>query len=304
MSAVLTIVKSSSANPLNDRHTKEIIKIISAHGIKPICQTIWIKTQAVAEIGITAHGGKAMMDEIRTFLNPIKADIFITRVNKRRKKILLADMDSTIVEGETLDDLAEHAGLKEKVSEITARAMNGELDFHQAIEERVGLLKGLSTKALEETLKKTKINQGAKTLVKTLRENGTHCVLVSGGFTFFTSKIANQLKFMNHHGNKLEIENEMLTGRVVPPILDKTSKVEFLRHYMNMYNLKPEDCMTIGDGANDLPMLKIAQEGYGLGMAYKAKNTVTEEIDNQIIHTDLSAALYAQGYTDDDILFS
>jgi phosphoserine phosphatase len=176
--------------------------------------------------------------------------------------------------------------------------MNGEMDFHTALNERVALLKELPVAALEDTLDQLKINPGAQTMVKTMRENGCHCVLVSGGFTFFTAAVAEKLLFMNHHGNVLDIENDTLTGRVKPPILDKDAKVGFLHHYINTHEIQPEDCMTIGDGANDLPMLKMA----GFGVGYKAKETVKKDIENQIIHGDFTAALYAQGYGEKDIL--
>ena len=138
-------------------------------------------------------------------------------------------------------------------------------------------------------------------MVKTMKEYGTHCVLVSGGFTVFTRVVASQLEFMNHHGNELVVNADgSLAGKVKHPILDKNAKVAFLKQYAHMYDLKPEQCMTIGDGANDLPMLKMA----GLGVGYKAKPNVAEQLENLIIHGDMTAALYAQGYTDADILFT
>ncbi len=298
MSTVLTLVASDPKHPLTDAHLKKIIKMIDFYNAQPTCQPIWIKKRAVAEIGINQSGGFSMMRHLWDFLEDDKIDVFITPIEGRRKKVLLADMDSTIVEGETLDDLAAHAGIKDQVAEITTRAMNGELDFHAALNERVGLLRGLPAKALSDTLDALKINPGAAQMIKTMRENGTHCVLVSGGFTFFTSAVATKLLFMTHHGNELGIENNVLTGKVLPPILDKNSKVEFLRHYMNMYNLDADSCMAIGDGANDLPMLKLA----GFGVGYKAKETVKQDVENQIIHGDFTAALYAQGYNGKEIL--
>ena len=222
-----------------------------------------------------------------------RIDFFITKNEARQKKLLLADMDSTIAEGETLDDLAEHAGLKDKIAAITALAMEGKLNFHQAIRERVGLLKGLSTNALTETLAKTKLNPGAEIFVRTMRAHGATCVLVSGGFKFFTAAIADRAGFEFNHGNELGIEDDKLTGKVIDPILDKYAKVDFLKNYMKNNTLSPEDCLTIGDGANDLPMLKMA----GLGIGYHPKDAVKAEIGNCILYGDLTAALYAQGYT-------
>ena len=202
-------------------------------------------------------------------------------------------MDSTIAAGETLDDLAQHAGLKDKIAAITALAMEGKLDFHQAIRERVELLKGLNTGALADTLTKTNLNAGAEIFVRTMRGHGATCVLVSGGFKFFTAAIAARCGFEFDHGNELGIENNHLTGKVIDPILDKYAKVDFLKFYMEKQNLTANDCLTIGDGANDLPMLKMA----GLGIGYHPKDAVKSEIANCILYSDLTAALYAQGYS-------
>ena len=300
MSTVLTLVAASNAKPLTDQHTKEILKIIPFYNVQPTCQPVWMKKGKAAEIGISEPGGSAMLAHMRDTLKKDEIDVFMTPIENRRKKLILADMDSTIVTGETLDDLAQHAGIKDQVAEITTRAMNGELDFHAAIKERVSLLEGLEASALEDTLAQMRISPGAQTLIATMREHGAHCVLVSGGFTFFTGAVAAQLKFHAHHGNQLEIEDDKLTGQVKTPILDKFAKVEFLKEYMNRFNLQAEECMTIGDGANDIPMLKMA----GLGVGYQPKPAVAEEIENLIIHGDLSAALYAQGFCEDDFKLS
>lgn len=224
-------------------------------------------------------------------LNDQKIDVFITPVKNRRKKLLIADMDSTIVEGETLDDLAAFAGLKDQIAAITARAMNGELDFKAAIKERVGLLKGLSEDKLTEALAQTHLNPGAESFVQTMKESGAHCVLVSGGFTVFTQAIAHRVGFHANHGNILGISDGALDGTVKDPILDKNAKVYFLDLYLKEHGLTPDQAVTIGDGANDLPMLKAA----GLGIGYHPKLVVANEIDNVIRHGDLTAALYAQG---------
>ena len=249
MSTVLTLVASNISTPLTDKHVKDIINILGYYDVKPTCQPVWIKNRAVVEIGITGHGGQAMMNQLHEHLHADAIDVFITPIENRRKKLVLADMDSTIVTGETLDDLAAHAGIKDQIAEITERAMNGELDFHAAIRERVSLLKGLGINALDKTRAELKINPQAENFIMTMRKHNAFCVLVSGGFTFFTETVAEKLRFNAHHGNELEIDNDKLTGHVVPPILDKNAKVEFLKLYMNRYNLKTEDCLTIGDGA-------------------------------------------------------
>lgn len=293
MSYVLTLVSSEDAHPVTDKHFREIGDIIVHYNVKYTSKTVWLDAKKAAEICISQGAQGSLIAHLCDYLKDFRIDFFVTKNESRQKKLLLADMDSTIVSSETLDELAEYAGIKDKVAGITARAMNGELDFHQALTERVGLLRGLAVTALEATLSETKLNPGAETFVRTMRAHGATCVLVSGGFTFFTGAIAQECGFVFNHGNMLEVAGEKLTGRVIPPILDKFAKVEFLKSYMKDLSLGVEDCLTIGDGANDLPMLKLA----GLGIGYHPKPAVASEIHNCILYGDLTAALYAQGYS-------
>ena len=297
MSAILTLVASQSKKPINKAHFKEMGEIAKFYNYELTGKPAWLEGDKAADIVISDMPSTALIAHFREKLDEDKIDLFITEPGNRTKKLLLADMDSTIVAEETLDELAAFADLKEKVAEITARAMNGELDFHGAVRERVGLLKGLSTDALDKTLEATTVNPGARVLVKTMQAHDATCVLVSGGFTFFTEAVAEKVGFNHHHGNTLGIENNELTGEVVEPILDKYSKVEFLDQYCKDLIINADDCMTIGDGANDVPMLKRA----GLGIGYYPKPAVACELKNIIKHGDLSTALYAQGYRDKDI---
>jgi len=210
----------------------------------------------------------------------------------RRKKLLLADMDSTIVTSETLDEMAAFAGLKEKIAEITARSMNGELDFRQALIERVGMLKGLDASALDETWKATELTAGAATLIATMRASGAHTALVSGGFTFFTSKVAERCGFHEHHANTLLLGNGKLLGTVGEPILDRDAKLATLKRLAAQLGLSLAETASVGDGANDLAMIQAA----GLGIAYHAKPTVAAAARHRISHTNLTALLFAQGY--------
>lgn len=263
----------------------------------------WLSQNKAAEIQIENLLHDNDLQILHTLCEESQTDIFITPATHRRKKLLLADMDSTIVQGETLDDLAAHAGIKDQITAITARAMNGELDFHDALRERVALLKNLSAKALDKTLQTTCLNKGAKTLVRTMKAHGATCILISGGFTFFTRSIANQVGFDHHHGNHLDIQNNRLTGQVIDPILDKDSKHDFLKTYAQNLSLNLSETMTIGDGANDLAMLLAAHNAKGLGIGYKPKPAVAAQLENIIRHTDLTAALYAQGFRQDEIIF-
>lgn len=229
---------------------------------------------------------------ISAILSHKAVDIFFTKPRGRRKAILVADMDSTILTAETLDELAEHAGLKDKIAAITTRAMNGELDFHEAVRERVGLLKGLPLLAVEETLARLEYSPGAHTLVTTMNAFGATTALVSGGFTVFSAHVAAALGFTLHRANELLNDGTALTGEVGEPILDKNAKLATLEELAATRGVKLSATLSVGDGANDLPMLKAA----GLGVAYHAKPVVAAEVLNRIVHTDLTALLFAQGY--------
>lgn len=297
MNFVLTLVASSNGAKLENKHFDQLSKILQHEGIARTSDTIWLSEKKAAEHTITANLETGLMEQLRETLAIDQIDCFITPNKNRKKKLLLADMDSTIVEGETLDDLAGYAGIKDQIAEITARAMNGELDFEGAIKKRVGLLKDLPQSTLNEALDNTKLNPGAKTLVKTMKKAGATCILVSGGFTHFTQAIAEQCNFDYNHGNILDIQSNKLTGNVIEPILDKHAKVSYLKEYTEQLNLNAMECFAVGDGANDLPMLKIA----GTGIGYHPKDTVKSAIQNSILYGDLTTCLYIQGYSDEYI---
>lgn len=210
----------------------------------------------------------------------------------RRKRLLIADMDSTMVTSETLDELAGEAGLKEEISAITRRAMNGELDFEGALRERVGMLKGLALEALERTWASTVLMPGAEELVATMRAHGARCALVSGGFTFFTGRVAERLGFHEHYSNTLLHEGGRLTGQVGEPILGRNAKLVTLKRLAAEEGIDLAASLAVGDGANDLDMLGAA----GLGVAFKAKPVVAAAARARVDHADLRALLFAQGY--------
>ncbi len=293
MSSIVTLVASSPEKPVTPRHIDEALRIAARYGGRQAGAPVWLAPAKAVDLGFSEKPGSDLMMTLMDFLAETEIDVFASSPDRRRKKLLLADMDSTIVSSETLDELADYAGLKDEISAITALAMEGKLDFSGALRERVGLLKNLPVEALEKTLERMALNPGAKTLVETMARNGATCVLVSGGFTFFTGAVARLAGFGHHHGNTLGIENGRLTGGVIDPILDKFAKVDFLHRYVLDLKIEPGDALTIGDGANDIPMLKAA----GLGIGYKPKDAVRKAVDNLIIHGDLTAALYAQGYT-------
>jgi phosphoserine phosphatase len=230
--------------------------------------------------------------QLKMILDHKATDVIITKFRGRRKAILVADMDSTIITTETLDELAAFAGLKEKIAEITKRSMNGELDFATALKERVAMLKGLDLSALERTWEATEFMPGARTLVATMRSFGATTALVSGGFTYFTARVAAELGFDINRANTLLDNGSQLTGEVGTPILDRDAKLATLKELAETRGVKLAATLAVGDGANDVAMLKEA----GLGIAYYAKPVVEAQVANQVEHTDLTALLFAQGY--------
>ncbi|MEM6886538.1 MAG: phosphoserine phosphatase SerB [Pseudomonadota bacterium] len=221
-------------------------------------------------------------------------DLVVQPGEGRAKRMLLADMDSTMIEQECIDELAEEAGVGAQVKDITARAMNGELDFEQALQARVALLNGLDSSVIAKVLA-TRISfaPGGRVLVATMKRNGAYCALVSGGFTAFTSKVAAHLGFDEHRANILSIEDEMLTGHVERPILGKEAKMAALAQITTRLGVSQMQVLAVGDGANDLGMLGLA----GMGVALHAKPPVAAQCDVRINFGDLTALLYLQGYT-------
>jgi phosphoserine phosphatase len=229
---------------------------------------------------------------LRAALNGNPIDAILTKARGRRKALLIADMDSTIIAGETLDELAGFAGLGEKIAAITKRAMNGELDFKAALRERVAMLKGLDLGALEKTWRQVRLTPGSRELVATMRAKGALTALVSGGFTFFTGKVAAELGFDVHRSNVLLDDGAALTGLVAEPILDRDSKLAALKELAAHRGVKLHATLAVGDGANDLDMIRAA----GLGVAFHSKPIVAREARAKVDHADLRALLFAQGY--------
>jgi phosphoserine phosphatase len=220
-------------------------------------------------------------------------DANVVATDARRKKLLVADMDSTIIGCECIDELADMAGLKPKVAAITERAMRGELDFPAALRERVALLKGLPLEALARVYaERVRLNPGAKALLATMRAHGAHSVLVSGGFTYFTSRVAQEAGFDEQQGNRLLDDGKQLTGEVAEPILGREAKLAALEAAVTARGITFADSIGVGDGANDLDMIRKA----GLGVAYHAKPVVAEAAGAAIAHGDLTSLLYLQGY--------
>jgi phosphoserine phosphatase len=260
----------------------------------------WLAPAEAADLPFAGLAPEQAMAAARAAIGPEAApvDVFAQGAEGRRKALLLADMDSTIVTSETLDELAAYAGLKEKIAEITRRSMNGELDFRAALVERVGMLKGLPVSALERTWEATALTAGAAELVRTMRAHGAHCALVSGGFTFFTGRVAERVGFHAHFSNTLLIEDGKLTGKVGEPILDRDAKLATLKRLAAEHGLPLSAAVAVGDGANDLAMVQAA----GLGVAFRAKPVVAAAARARVDHADLRALLFFQGYRAEQIV--
>jgi phosphoserine phosphatase len=243
--------------------------------------------------------GEQVLTAARGIAQGLALDINLVATKNRRKKLLLADMDSTIINVECLDELADMAGLKPRIAAITERAMRGEIEFEAALKERVGLLKGLKLEALERTYaERVRLNPGAKNLLATMRAHGAHTMLVSGGFGYFTRRVAEAAGFHAERGNTLLDDGAALTGEVAMPILGREAKLSALEEAVAQLKIGFDETLAVGDGANDLAMIQKA----GLGVAYHAKPVVAAAAGAAIAHNDLTALLYLQGYTDAEIV--
>jgi len=296
MQSVVTLIAPEDT-PLGEAIVGEVRAALNTLGAET-SQPAWLCDGIAADIGFEHLSDDQADAAARSVIAEARIDVIAQPAATRRKSLLLADMDSTIVTTETLDDLAAHVGLKEQISAITARAMNGELDFKEALRERVGMLKGLSVDALESAWTEVELSPGAATLVRTMAANGARCVLVSGGFKFFTSRVGAMCGFHEDLSNDLVIEGGKLTGAVTEPILDKDVKLQTLIARAAEHGLSLAETLSVGDGANDLPMLK----GAGLGVAYRGKPSVRAEAPARLDHADLSGLLYAQGYNAEEFV--
>lgn len=272
--------------------------VCDAVGRANITESRWLAPARAFDSTCTAADKTSLAGMIATVIKDAPIDVAIQPFTEhRRKKLLIADMDSTILTGESLDEMAAFVGLKEPIAAITQRAMNGEISFKDALHERVLMLKDLPVQAIEQTLASMEFSKGAATLIKTLKANGCYCALVSGGFQQFTQMVQDTLGFDENQANVLLVADGKLTGFVQEPILDKQAKLDALKRLVAQQGLRMEDALAVGDGANDLAMITAA----GLGIAYKAKPSVAAVAPIHILHTDLVSLLYVQGYGVEEI---
>jgi phosphoserine phosphatase len=280
-----------------DAAALERARVILPDGANPV----WLAEGLVADISFNADGGADQREtgsRLRAAL-VASADVVVQPAAGRRKHLFLADMDSTMIEQECIDELADFVGLKPRIAAITERAMRGEIAFEPALRERVGLLKGLPVSVVDDVLeKRITLTPGACTLVATMRAHGALTCLVSGGFTLFTDRIAKLIGFDETRANRLDVAGGRLAGTVTEPICGRDAKRAALIELRTRRGLTHEDTLVTGDGANDMDMIAEA----GLGVAYHAKPAVAAAAPARIDHNDLTALLYVQGYREDEFV--
>lgn len=260
-------------------------------------EILWLRHRSVGQFIISKKPDN--FETLRDQMHQQGNDLNLVSYPIMRKKLLVADMDSTIIEQECIDELAAEIGVGKEVVEITRLAMNGQIDFVDALKERVALMKGVSEDILEKVWQqRIKLTPGGTELVATMKANGAKSFLISGGFTEFTSRVAKTLGFEQHFANELLVRDGKLLGKVKEPTLGQDAKRVILNRILNSLDILPEDCMAVGDGANDILMLKSA----GLGVAFRAKPIVNQQIPTQIRFADLTALLYLQGFSKDNIV--
>jgi phosphoserine phosphatase len=290
MTHVATLI-SDPARPALD-----VATLAAARAELPGAQTPrWLDTGIAAEIPFTPEGAndKALAARVRVVLGTAPLDVVVQPLGLRRKRLFVADMDSTMIGQECIDELADLVGLKAHVAAITERAMRGEIAFEPALRERVALLKGLPASVVGDVIaKRITLTPGGRELVNTMRAHGAYTCLVSGGFTLFTGPLSRTIGFDEDRGNTLMVEDGKLSGRVAEPILGREAKLATLVELRERFGLSAQDTLAIGDGANDLAMIEAA----GLGVAYHAKPKVAAAAHARIDHGDLTALLYCQGY--------
>lgn len=287
----VTMLAAPLRADLTDHHVASLRDRLGGGGV------IWLAPGIAAEFPVTDLPPE--MDEIAAAARNAGFDLVVQPTRDRRKPVLLADMDSTMIQQECIDELAAEAGVGPRVADITERAMNGELNFHEALIERVSLLAGLRESVIDKVLdQRITLTPGGRELIGTMRAQGAYCALVSGGFTAFTARVAEVLGFDEHRANTLLADDGVLTGHVALPVLGREAKVEALTQITAERGLTPADAMAVGDGANDLGMIGLA----GTGVALHAKPIVAAQAGVRIDHGDLTALLYIQGYGRDEFI--
>jgi len=293
---VLTLI--SAARDGLAAETVDAIRAALRHLGADVGRPDWLADRTVCDLPFADLNDDQADAAARALLGDAPVDVLAQPAGERRKRLLIADMESTLIENEMLDELADYVGKRAEIAAITARAMNGELDFTGALDARVELLAGLDQSVLDESAQRIRYMPGAAALIATMQANGAQTAIVSGGFRWYTALVARKLGVGQEFGNHLEIRHGKLTGKVVPPILGREAKLETLVRLATEAGLPLAATLAVGDGANDLDMIGAA----GLGVAFRAKPIVAAQAKWRVMHGDLTALLYAQGYRAGEIV--
>jgi len=296
MDNVLTLV-CATVGKLSTQKIDQICRNLTVSGAK-IGDKTWLSENLACDIPFNCLSIEDADRIVRNSLESAPIDILSQSQKNRKKKLLVADMDSTIIQGETLDEMAKLAGIGAQITKITARAMNGEIPFCGALRERVAMFSGLSASFLNRTADSLVLTSGAEILVRTMAAQGAYTALISGGFTYFTERVAQRVGFDFNKGNEIEILNNCFSGKILGSITTKTTKKEILETLAREQKIKINETLAVGDGANDLPMLHAA----GLGIAYHAKPVVVAQIRARVEYTNLTTLLFYQGYSQSEFI--
>ncbi len=296
-SFVLTLIGNENSAPLESVHIELVCRRLGGK-----VKTDWLAKNEACDIFLNSTlSARDITAQAREALSGTAIDTVCTAIDGRRKKLLISDMDSTIIDQECIDELGDAIGLGSQIRAITALLIRGDMSFSDAMRERMAMMKGMERSLLESVFEnRISLKVGARTLVQTMRHHGSFCVLVSGGFSYFTHRIAERVGFHEHQGNQLLFENGKVTGEVQEPILGRTAKLDTLMRLCREKSLRPSDALAVGDGANDIKMIKAA----GLGVAFHGSDSLKNQATACIDHGDLTALLYIQGFHKSEFIHS
>jgi len=296
-SYVLTLIGNAKLAPLEPLHIERVLQCLDL-----AAETDWLGENEACDIFVSSRlSAEAITEKARDVLLGCSIDAVCTLIKGRRKKLLISDMDSTVINEECIDELADAIGIGSQIREITSSVIQGDLNFSEALRKRLGLMKGMEDKILQSVYEqRISLQTGARTLVQTMRHHGAFCILVSGGFTYFTSRIAARLGFHDHMGNELIFNHGKLTGETREPVLGRSAKLNTLMTLCADRGLSLYDVLAVGDGANDIKMIQAA----GLGVAFHDTGSLRKESDALIEFGDLTALLYIQGFRKSEFLLT
>ncbi len=296
-SHALTLIGNTASEPLEPVHIERVCQRLATTG-----EVSWLAPREACDLFIESPRSAIDLAEgAREALTGTAIDAVCTSTERRRKRLLVSDMDATVIDQECIDELGDAIGVGPRIREITAAVVNGKISFSDALRKRLALMKGMEHSLLERVYEeRISVKSGARTFVQTMRRHGAFCILVSGGFSYFTRRVAERIGFHDHQGNQLEFEDGKLTGRVLEPVLGRSAKLNTLNKLCGEKGLEPSDVLAVGDGANDIKMIEAA----GLGVAFHGSDSLRTRASACIDHGDLTALLYIQGFRKSEFVLS